>query len=133
MRVDIDHAKRGELRGRGLRHVLVVCLADANQPVSLHELAKTVARRGVHLPGAPTKLISDSLRWEIRRGRVRRVRRGIYEFAGAPPSTMRWIRTRVSLLLGIVADATTQHTSEDLDAVKRPRFSAALMRVAALG
>jgi hypothetical protein len=119
MRVDVAHARRGELRGRGLRHVLVVCLADANQPVTLRQLAETVTLCGVRLPGSPTKLISDSLRWEMRRGRVRRVSRGTYEFAGAPPSTMRWIRTRVQLLLRLVADATTHHTTVDLDAVGR--------------
>lgn len=119
MRIDVVHAERGELRGRGLRHVLVVCLADADRPLDLQVLAETVTSLGVRLPSAPTKLISDSLRWEIRRGRVRRVRRGTYEFAGAPPSTMRWIRTRVSLLLVIVADATTHRTGVDLNAMRR--------------
>lgn len=84
---------------------MVVTLADALRPLTLDEMVTSLRARRVAMPDQATKFVSDALRWELRCGRVRRVRRGVYEFAGAPPSTMRWIRKRVDLLCSLLARA----------------------------
>lgn len=120
MRPDVENAKQGELRGRGLRHLLVVTLADANRPLALSELAEAVTSQGATLPDQATKALSDALRWELRAGRVRRVRRGTYEFAGAPPSTLRWIRVRVNLLRSLLAEAATSASRSPISQAAAP-------------
>ena len=79
------------LRGRGLRFVLVSELMTSGE-LTVAELVEIVARRGYRLAGRPSKVISDALRWEVRRSRVARIARGRYRFLGAPASTARRIR-----------------------------------------
>ncbi|MEZ5408655.1 MAG: hypothetical protein R2761_11550 [Acidimicrobiales bacterium] len=55
-------------------------------------MARTLARHGFHLgPGRASKLISDALRWEVRRGRITRPARGVYRWAGTTTATERRI------------------------------------------
>ncbi len=89
------------LRGRPLRYLLVVILADARRPLTIVELVSRCRADGAHLGERPSKVVSDALRWEVRerRGGVRRVvrlRRGVYAIGEVPDSTMRWIRYRVA-------------------------------------
>ncbi len=51
-----------------------------------------VVRHGFDLGGRASKIISDALRWETRRGRVVRLGRGRYRFARAARSTTRRIK-----------------------------------------
>jgi hypothetical protein len=60
--------------------------------VSVRELVARLAARGFQLDGRASKIISDALRWEVRRGRVVRVARGRYRHGSAPISTARRIR-----------------------------------------
>jgi len=96
-------AAEGKLWGRGLRHFLVSVLANASRPVSVGELVERVAAEPARLSGRPSKVISDALRWEVGRGRVRRERRGVYVFLRAPSSTRRWIERRARELRGLLA------------------------------
>ncbi|MDH4364190.1 MAG: hypothetical protein OEY70_08940 [Acidimicrobiia bacterium] len=50
-----------------------------------------VLRHGFDLGGRASKIISDALRWETRRGRVIRLGRGRYRFVRAARSTTRRI------------------------------------------
>ncbi len=50
-----------------------------------------VHRAGFDLGGRASKIISDALRWETRRGRVIRIGRGRYRFSHAARSTARRI------------------------------------------
>ena len=70
------------------------------------ELAERVADEPAQLNGRPSKVISDALRWEIARGRVRKIARGVYEFVAAPRSTLRFIRQRVQRLRHLLQRAT---------------------------
>lgn len=67
-----------EVRGTELRYLLVVVLSDAGAPLSLAEIGRRVTLRGFAVSGRPGKAISDALRWEVRRGRARRLTRGTY-------------------------------------------------------
>ena len=98
-------AENGQLWGRGRRHFLVAVLADARRPMRVTELAERVADEPAQLKGRPSKVISDALRWEIARGRVRKIARGVYEYATAPRSTLRFIRQRVRRLRQLIQQA----------------------------
>lgn len=84
-----------EIRGRQLRYLLTSILREADQPLTVAELVERCEDQGVVFTTRPSKLISDALRWEIGRRRVRRVSRGVYCYAGAPRSTRYWIRSQV--------------------------------------
>lgn len=84
-----------ELRGRPLRYLLVTLLVDAGTSLSIRELVAGCEAEGVVFAGRPSKIVSDALRWERRRGRVRRPARGVYEVGRIPSSTKRWIGHRV--------------------------------------
>lgn len=79
------------LWGRGLRMVLVNMMMD-RPSVTVAELVNMVAELGYRLDARPSKVISDALRWEVQAGRVQRLRRGVYQYLGAPRSTARRIR-----------------------------------------
>ena len=79
------------LRGRGLRFVLVDELAKHDQ-LTVAEMVHIVRRYGFDLGGRESKIISDALRWELARGRVVKVARGVYRYGKMPASTARRIR-----------------------------------------
>lgn len=84
------------LSGIELRFVLCVYLLDARRTVTVSELVAHVEGLGVPLAGRTSKLISDALRWEVPKGRVRRVGRSRYAAGRMPRSTEWWIRTRAA-------------------------------------
>ncbi len=80
------------LRGRALRFVLVDELMRRKGEMTVAEMvAAVVHRHGFDLGGRASKIISDALRWETRRGRVVRVGRGRYRFSHTARSTGRRI------------------------------------------
>lgn len=79
------------LRGRALRFVLVDELMRRPE-ATVADLVAAVAAAGFDLRGRASKVISDALRWEVRRGRIERRGRGIYRYRSAPRSTARRIR-----------------------------------------
>lgn len=79
------------LRGRALRFVLVEELRQ-HPTMTVAEMVEYLAGHGFNLAGRASKLISDALRWEVLRGRVIRLRRGVYAYGKAPRTTARRIR-----------------------------------------
>lgn len=79
------------LRGRALRFVLVDELMRHQEMTVAQLVTALVHRAGFDLGGRASKIISDALRWETRRGRVTRVGRGRYRFSHAARSTTRRI------------------------------------------
>lgn len=77
------------LDGQLLRRVLVTWLVDAQRPLAVAELVARLDHAGLRVDGRPGKVVSDSLRWEVRRGRVVRVGRGTY-VAGSIPRSTAW-------------------------------------------
>ncbi len=79
------------LQGRGLRFVLVDELRQRGV-MRVAEMVTVLDDYGFDLGGRASKVISDALRWEVVRGRVIRVERGVYRFHRASETTVRRIR-----------------------------------------
>jgi hypothetical protein len=96
--VDLEHHRSPPvlLRRTELRYALVVALCDARCPLTVQELHDVLVRQGCDVDGRPGKVISDALRTEVVRGRVRRLGRSLYQ-AGAVSRQTRWrMRTRIA-------------------------------------
>jgi hypothetical protein len=59
--------------------------------MTVAEMVTVLADHGFHLTGRASKVISDALRWEIARGRVVRLARGLYRYHRVPGTTARRI------------------------------------------
>ena len=95
-----DHPRRARhLSGLELRYVLTDVICGSGDRVwSVADLASSLNDAGFVLSGRASKAISDALRWEIGRGRVRRVGRGVYVAGSMPGATRRRIRKRTRQL-----------------------------------
>ncbi|CPR08769.1 hypothetical protein BN971_01354 [Mycobacterium bohemicum DSM 44277] len=85
------------IHGIELRYVLTMHLAR-NGPATVAEMVDALSRQGFRVRGRPSKAVSDALRWEMGRGRVRRIGRGLYGPRGIPRSTEHRIHLRVLAL-----------------------------------
>jgi len=85
------------LYGIELRYVLTVQLA-VHGPATIAELIDALKWHGFCVRGRPSKVISDALRWEIERGRVQRLARGLYGSGYMPRGTEHRIHQRVLAL-----------------------------------
>jgi hypothetical protein len=76
------------VRGIELRYVLAMYLAQ-HGPMTIYKLIDALEHQNFAIPGRPSKAVSDALRWEVRRGRVCRLRRGFtdLEICPARPNT----------------------------------------------
>lgn len=88
-----DHPSRHvlPLRGRGLRFVLLDELRR-RETMAVADMVAVLDDHGYEVGGRASKIVSDALRWEVARGRVKRIARGIYRYARVPPTTARRIR-----------------------------------------
>jgi hypothetical protein len=91
-RLTMDTMRR--LRGIELRYVLSHHLAHHGR-ATVVDLFGALTAHGFGVDGRPSKSISDALRWEMRRGRVRRFKRGVYGPGSMPRSTEYRIQQRV--------------------------------------
>lgn len=78
------------LSGRDLRYVLTDYIDRGYTTV--RALVRKLSDDGYTVWGRASKVVSDALRWEIRNGRVRRLRRGVYTIDKIPSSTRHRIR-----------------------------------------
>lgn len=94
----VSEARLGkELMGLELRAFLTLQMLDLGGPVRVRDLVAAVDSHGFTVAGRASKVISDSLRWEIVRGRVVRLGRGVYRAVGrVPRTTLRRMRQRVT-------------------------------------
>ena len=83
------------IRGLELRYLLTALLIESGRPVPVDELVERIRADGFRLPGRPGKVVSDALRWDVRRGRVVRVDRGVYRVGTVPRQTKSRILHRV--------------------------------------
>lgn len=85
------------VNGIELRYLLTERLfADGSATIA--ELVDALAWQGFEVAGRASKSVSDALRWEIRRDRVRRLGRGRYGPGWMPRGTEHRIHTRVLTL-----------------------------------
>ena len=85
------------LRGIELRYALTLYLFQ-HGPTTIPDLIDALEYQGFDVPGRASKAISDALRWEIGRGRVRRLRRGLYGPGSMPRATEHRVHSRVLAL-----------------------------------
>jgi hypothetical protein len=86
------------LRGTNLRYVLTRYL-QLNGPTTVADLVVALDGWGFTVAGRPSKAISDALRWERVRDRVRPLDRGLYAAKwGIPRGTEHRIHQRVAIL-----------------------------------
>lgn len=99
------------LTGKILRWVVCLMLHDERKQMSVSEIAAELEAAGYEVPGARKgKLISDALRWEVQRGRVILVRRGVYARGFMQRSTMYSMRERVSKI-GVLPTSLRRRSS----------------------
>ncbi len=79
------------LRGRGLRFVLLEEIRRRGT-MTVAEMVVVVGEHGYPVRGRTSKTISDALRWEVARGRVQRIARGVYRYGRVPATTARRVR-----------------------------------------
>jgi hypothetical protein len=121
-RVDHDDNKSYPLRGRGLRFVLVNELMTCHRSMTVAEMVAVLSQRGYDLGGRASKVISDALRWELRRGRVIRTGRGVYRYHQAPASTTRRIRLFASICHRWMVAKTQTESPPPTPPHRRPVF-----------
>jgi hypothetical protein len=85
------------LNGIELRYALTMHLAH-NGPASIPELVDALEAQGFVIAGRASKVISDALRWEMGRERVRRLGRGRYGPRYIPRGTEHRMHQRVLAL-----------------------------------
>lgn len=102
--------RRRRLSGTELLYALTLYLHQ-HGPTRVDELIEAMDRQGFEIAGRPSKSVSDALRWEVQRDRVRRLKRGRYGPGFMPRSTEHRIHARV-LQLREEAAALNAATSE---------------------
>jgi len=104
------------LRGIELRYVLTWHLALHGR-ASITDLVEALAFHGFDVDDPAGKSISDALRWERRRGRVRRIARGAYSPGEMPRGTEHRIHRRVLALRAATnrSEAGKSHADSDSD------------------
>jgi hypothetical protein len=85
------------LQGIELRYALTMHLAH-NGPATIAAMIDALDAQGFCVPGRASKVISDALRWEMGRDRVRRLGRGRYGPRYIPRGTEHRIHQRVPAL-----------------------------------
>jgi hypothetical protein len=76
--------------GRAVRQAALAILLDNRSPTSISSILWRLSTRGVEVVGPqPHKQLADALRREVAKGRVVRVRRGVY-LALPVPKTTAW-------------------------------------------
>ena len=88
--------ERPVLRGLALRSLLVLVLLDTGRPLTLPALTAAAERRGFAFAEHAGKEAADALRWEVARGRVVRVGRGVYTAGTVAKTTKHRMRARVA-------------------------------------
>jgi len=92
---------RHPLHGIELRYALTMYLLQ-HGPTTVSELVEALEWQGFDIRGRASRHVSDALRWERRRGRVRRLASGLYGPRQVPRATEYRIYQRV---LALRADA----------------------------
>ena len=100
------------IRGLRLRELLVLILVRHGGPMTVPALVAAVHAGGFGIQGRPGKVVSDQLRYEVARGRVRRVGRGVY-VAGTVSRQARWRMQRRITALRAAPHGNAPHNNRD--------------------
>jgi hypothetical protein len=103
------------LRGIELRYAITQYLLQ-HGPTTVIDLIDALRYQGFDFAMRPSKAISDALRWEVGRGRVQRLRRGLYGPGSMPRATEYDIHKRVMALREEAAEITARDADAFWDA-----------------
>jgi hypothetical protein len=101
------------LRGQPLRYLVSLHLVEAGSPQTVRQLIAAIEAKGYVIGGRASKTMSDTLRTEVRRGRVIRVGRGRYAAGRTPRSTVWWMQKRISELVDFPVHGRTPGCRKD--------------------
>ena len=101
--------------GRPLRYLACIALRKARAPLSVAEIVRAIQADGWDLGDQPNKLVADALRWEVRKGRVVKVCRGLYRYGRMPRSTEWWMQNQVTAIRSARFAHTLAENTEDAD------------------
>ncbi|MBS4728964.1 hypothetical protein MSM1_11695 [Mycobacterium sp. SM1] len=107
----MNDVRRLRLRGIELRYTLTTHLFDYG-PATITNLVEALASQGFDVAQPAPKSVSDAMRWEMRRGRVRRLGRGRYGPGRMPRGTEHRIHQRVLALRRERANPESENRSE---------------------
>ncbi|OBA85707.1 hypothetical protein A5662_03925 [Mycobacteriaceae bacterium 1482268.1] len=110
------------LRGTELRYALTMTLIQDGKS-TIPELIEKLEDLSFEIPGYAPKAVSDALRWEMRKDRVRRVRRGFYCRGQMPTSTESYIRRRFFAMRDEAAELNAESDKAFWDALLGPALS----------
>jgi hypothetical protein len=102
------------LGGLLLRYEICLLLHDSRRALTVAELVARIEADGFSLGARPNKVVADAIRWEVRRGRVIKLRRGTY-LGGLVPRTSefrmraRLRAARVELSTGVRVRSSYEH------------------------
>ena len=99
----LTDTSRPVISGLELRYLLTAMLLDSGGRTSLSTLVDRIEAEGFAVRGRPAKVVSDALRWDVRRGRVVRHGRGLYGAGAVPRQTKSRILHRVARMRAHVA------------------------------
>ena len=105
------------LAGPDLRYVCTDLICASLRMWTVGELVKELETAGFDLGARASKVVSDHLRTEVSRGRVRRHGWGRYGPGSMPESTRRRIRTRASLRRRWLAESGADADRAELEAL----------------
>jgi hypothetical protein len=102
-----------EVRGLALRYAVLLVLARSRQTLRIAEIVDELAAMGVRPGGTQPahKVVADAMRWELRRYRVLRIKRGSYRLCRTLSESTRR-RAAASLRSVVSATATTNASAE---------------------
>ena len=83
--------------------MICACLLEEQRAMTVPEIVAGVEAFGLSVPGRSSKVVSDALRWEVRKGRIVRLERSRYRTGSMPRSTEWWIRRQVAAYQDFVA------------------------------
>ncbi len=83
------------LGGLLLRYEICLLLHDGRRALTVAELVRRIEADGFSLGPQPNKVVADAIRWEVRRGRVVKLRRGTYAGGSVPHTSEFRMRARL--------------------------------------
>ena len=118
--------------GLELRYLLWQFINTSVTPMTTAQLVERCDAEGIEFGGRASKVVSDALRWEVGRGRVERLGRGLYGPGVTPRSTEWWIRERAAkrlhLLRHYLDDTRSPHPMTAVRSTHRYTFLPASQR-----
>jgi len=86
-----------------MRYLVLAELIRSGRAMSVAELVDKLRGQELLLPSRPGKAVSDALRWEVRKGRIVKVRWGIYRIGYIPVGRVTGFSTAQTSIAGDIS------------------------------